>query len=187
MQQYSTVTHRSRPRSKQRRHKPPPQAVDEKTSAAGLRTIAVFEAAKGLVVLLLAVGLLSMLHKDIATAVENLLFHLHINAEHRIGQAVIRAASKMTDARLWAIAAGAMAYTTVRFIEAWGLWNRRVWAEWFALLSGALYLPLEIVKLAEKTNWLHFTVFAVNVVILLYMLYIRSVAYWSDARAVRSS
>lgn len=138
--------------------------------------VAAFEAIKGLAVLLLALGLLSMLHKDFEQVVENLLFHLHINVEHKLGHALVDAASKMTDARLWAISAGAAAYSAVRFVEAWGLWNRRVWAEWFALLSGALYLPLEIYKLAEKTNWIHFSVFAVNVVILLYMLYIRVAA-----------
>ncbi len=150
-----------------------PSAVDQRTSAAGLRAVAVFEAAKGIVVILLAAGLLSLLHKDYEDIAERMLIHLHINAEHRVGSAVLRAASRMTDARLWGIAAGAVAYAAVRFTEAWGLWNRRVWAEWFALLSGAMYLPWEIVKLVERPNWLHSTVFLVNVAILLYMIYIR--------------
>ncbi len=150
-----------------------PSAVDRRTSAAGLRAVAVFEATKGIVVVLLALGLLSMLHKDYEDIADRMLVHLHIDSEHRIGSAVLRAASRMTDARLWGIVAGALAYAAVRFTEAWGLWNRRVWAEWFALLSGAMYLPWEIVKVAERPNWLHSTVFLVNVAILLYMIYIR--------------
>jgi uncharacterized membrane protein (DUF2068 family) len=61
----------------------------------------------------------------------------------------------------------------VRFTEAWGLWNRRVWAEWFALLSGAIYLPWEIFKIVERLNWLHVGLFLTNVAILLYLLAIR--------------
>ncbi len=159
---------------RRRPHRPrrPPHAIDER-NPAGLRAIAILEALKGVFVLLLGFGLLSLLHKDVEEVAENLLFHLHINPEHKFGEALLHAASKMTDARLWAFTAGAVSYAVVRFIEAWGLWNRRVWAEWFALLSGAMYLPFEIAKLIEKPNGLHLTVFATNVLIVLYMLYVR--------------
>jgi uncharacterized membrane protein (DUF2068 family) len=82
-------------------------------------------------------------------------------------------ASKLSDMRLWTILSVAFAYTAVRFVEAWGLWHRRVWAEWFALLSGALYLPIEILKVAERASWERLAVLAINLVIVLYMLEIR--------------
>jgi uncharacterized membrane protein (DUF2068 family) len=167
------VRHRSHPRKRPRRPRRPPEAVDERSSAAGLRAVAVLEAVKGLLVLLLGLGLLSLLHKDFEDVAENFLFRLHISAGHRVGRAIIDAVSKLTDARLWGIAGAAAAYSAVRFTEAWGLWNRRVWAEWFALLSGALYLPVEILKLAERASWLHISLFVGNVAILLYMVYIR--------------
>ncbi len=153
--------------------KPPPQAVDERSSTAGLRAVATFEAVKGTVVLLLGLGLLALLHKDIESAAEGLLVHLHINPDRRLSHALLNAASHVTDARLWGIAGGAVAYAAVRFTESWGLWHRRVWAEWFALLSGALYLPFEIAKLVEKPNPLHAIVFLGNVVIVLYMMHVR--------------
>jgi len=147
--------------------------MDDRSSAAGLRAVAVYEALKGVIVLALATGLLALLHKDVESFAENLLVHLHINLDRRIAQVVLNAASKMTDTRLWGLAIGAMAYSAVRFTEAWGLWHRRVWAEWFALLSGALYLPLEIVKLTEHRNAVHAAVFLGNLALVLYMLYIR--------------
>ncbi len=154
----------------------PPRAVDELTSRAGLRAVATFEAIKGVAVLALGLGLLTMLHKDFEQSAEGLLIHLHINPDRRLSLAFINAASRLTDARLWGLAAAAAAYAAVRFTEAWGLWNRRVWAEWFALLSGTLYLPWEIYKLAERANWLHVVLFAGNVAIVLYMLYVRVTA-----------
>ena len=161
------------PHHHHRRPKAPPKAIDESSSTKGLRAVATFEAIKGAAVLALALGLLHWLHRDLGDSVENLLAHLHINTEHRVGASIVEAASKMTDARLWGFAAGALAYAMVLWVEAWGLWNRRVWGEWFALLSGALYLPLEIAKLVEKPNAVHATVFLVNVAILAYMLEIR--------------
>ena len=151
----------------------PPSTIDERTSPAGLRAVATFEAIKGTAVLLLGLGLLGFIHKDVERTVESLLVHLHINPDFRVSRVVLEAAARMTDGRLWAFAGGAVAYTAVRYVEAWGLWRRRVWAEWFALLSGTLYFPLEIIKVIEKPNWLHAIIFLGNVIIVLYMLYIR--------------
>ncbi|HEY7304080.1 MAG TPA: DUF2127 domain-containing protein [Bryobacteraceae bacterium] len=152
--------------------KPPPAAVDEHTSAAALRTIATLEALKGIIVLLLGLALI-FVHRHVEDFTETLLFHLHIDTDHRIGHALMSAASKVSDSHLVTILAAATSYTLVRFIEAWGLWHRRVWAEWFALLSGALYLPWEIIRIVERPDWERIAVLAVNIGIVLYMLAIR--------------
>jgi uncharacterized membrane protein (DUF2068 family) len=155
----------------QRPHRQP-QAVDEHASKAGLRAVAVFEAVKGLLVVALAVALVAV-HKHIEDFAEELLYHLHIDFDHRLALAFMHGASKLSDMRIWTVLTVALAYTTVRFVEAWGLWHRRVWAEWFALLSGALYLPLEILKVAERASWERIAVLVMNLVIVLYMLEIR--------------
>ena len=135
--------------------------------------MATYEALKGLLVLLLGLGLLGLIHKDVEYAAERLLLHLHINPDRRLSHAFLDAASRMTDARLWGMAAAAAAYAAVRFTESWGLWHRRVWAEWFALLSGTLYLPWESVKLVEHPNAIHATMFGGNLAIVAYMAYVR--------------
>jgi uncharacterized membrane protein (DUF2068 family) len=150
-----------------------PQGLDEHANKAALRAVASLEALKGIAVLLLGLGLLTLVHKDAEEIAERLLDHLHVNPDRRLAQALLNAASHLTDARLWTIAAASAIYAGVRFTEAWGLWNRRVWAEWFALLSGALYLPWELLKLVEKPNWEHIVILAVNLGILGYMLEIR--------------
>ena len=139
--------------------------------------MAIFEAAKGLLVLLLGLGLLDLLHRDVEETAENLLLRLHIGTDRRLSRVILDAASKLTDTGLWALAGTAVAYASVRFTEAWGLWNRRRWAQWFALLSGALYLPWEVWKVAQRTNWVHTGVLVGNVVILLYMAYLLVTAY----------
>jgi uncharacterized membrane protein (DUF2068 family) len=149
-----------------------PQAVDQRASAAGLRVVAGFEACKGVIVLILTTAVI-LVHNRIEDYAEDLLYHLHVDFDHRFAHVVLDAASKVSDARMLTVGFAAALYSTVRFIEAWGLWNRRVWAEWFALLSGTLYLPWEILKVAERATWEHIVVLAVNVVIVLYMLEIR--------------
>ena len=148
-----------------------------RSGAIGLRAIAMFEAFKGLGVLFLGFGMLGLLHHNVEATAESLLVHLHVSPDRRVSHALLHAAARMTDARLWAVAAGAVAYTCVRFMEAWGLWHRRTWAQWFALLSGAMYLPWEFVELVDHSNWLHVSFFLGNLAILLYMLFIRTQAW----------
>lgn len=150
----------------------PPQGLDERTSTAGLRAIASLEAAKGAGVILLLLILLGV-HRHAEDLMEDFLYHLHIDPDRRAAQAVLHAAGRLTDMRLWTIAATALSYAGVRFVEAWGLWHRRVWAEWFALLSGALYLPWEALKVAERATWMHISILVINIAIVLYMLYVR--------------
>jgi uncharacterized membrane protein (DUF2068 family) len=133
----------------------------------------VFEAIKGILVLMAGLGMLSLLHKDVGEAALHVVHQLHINPARHISRVFLEAAGKVNDAKLWSIAAGAAAYSTVRFLEAYGLWNRRVWAEWFALLSGMLYLPFEVYELAEKATYPRLIVFGINVVIVIYMAEIR--------------
>ena len=78
-------------------------------------------------------------------------------------QASDLAASKAIDLVL--LAAGALAYATVRFVEAYGLWRERVWAEWFAVASSGIYLPIEVWELAKGITWPRVLLFAVNLAI----------------------
>jgi uncharacterized membrane protein (DUF2068 family) len=149
-----------------------PPALDQRSSDAGLRAVASFEAFKGVLVILLGLFVV-IYHQRAEDVTESLLDHLHIHTDRRLGHALMHAAATLSDARLWTILAAILAYATVRFVEAWGLWHRRVWAEWFALLSGAMYLPLELLKVAERATWERVSVLVLNTMIVLYMLYIR--------------
>lgn len=150
----------------------PVVAVDDCSSDAGLRAVASFEAVKGVAVILLGILLIAV-HHHVEDFAEDLLDWLHIDADRRFGHMVLNAATKINDARLWTIVGASLTYSGVRFIEAWGLWHRRVWAEWFALLSGALYLPLEIFKVSEHATWERILILVINLAIVFYMLYIR--------------
>jgi uncharacterized membrane protein (DUF2068 family) len=151
---------------------PAPQSIDQRASPVGLRAVATLEAVKGILVIILLILLLAV-HSRLEDYAEDLLFYLHIDFDHHFAQRFLRGASRLSDSPLWTISIGATVYASVRFIEAWGLWNRRVWAEWFALLSGAIYLPFELMKVLERATWEHVAVLASNIVIVLYMLVIR--------------
>jgi uncharacterized membrane protein (DUF2068 family) len=153
------------------------RAAEHHRRLAALRAVASLELAKGLVVLLLGFGAVSLVHKDAWDVAETLLHFLHVNPDrHHYAQVFLNLADNVTDAKLWAMAAGAAAYSIVRFVEAYGLWRARTWAEWFALISGALYVPFETYELVRRPTPIHLAVLLINLGIVFYMLYLRLVA-----------
>ena len=136
-----------------------PHTKTEKQLAA-LRAIATFELAKGLVVLLAAVA-------------GSFLQLLHIGRHHHYVAVFLKLADGVTDQKLWLVACGCVAYSTIRFIEAYGLWNARGWAEWFAFAAGAVYLPFEIYELIRKITTIRIGILLLNLIIVFYMLYLR--------------
>jgi uncharacterized membrane protein (DUF2068 family) len=152
-----------------------------------LRSVAMFEATKGIIVLLLGLGLLKLVHKNLDEFAEQLIRFLHASPGGRLSNLFVQAAGKTTDKGLWALAAAAMVYALVRFAEAYGLWNEREWAEWFALLSGAMYLPWEVYSLLRHPLPIKWIVLLANIAIVLYMLVLRVQANSNRAAARGSS
>jgi len=148
-----------------------PMHPSKKTVA--LRSVAVFEAAKGLLVLLLGLGLLRFLHKNLEDIAEQIIRFLHASPGNHLSNLFVTAASHASDKSLWALAGAAMVYSIVRFAEAYGLWNDREWAEWFALLSGALYLPWEMYSLIRHPHPIKWVILLANIAVVLYMLVLR--------------
>jgi uncharacterized membrane protein (DUF2068 family) len=138
----------------------------------GLRGIAIFEALKGLTALAIAIWVLTLIHKDMVRVAEHMLDALHIAPDRHFAQRILRAAGRITDKNLWMFVSIIVAYTAVRFTEAVGLWKKKEWAEWFALLSGALYLPYEMFELLRHATALKWGIFLTNLLIVLYMAWL---------------
>jgi uncharacterized membrane protein (DUF2068 family) len=143
------------------------------TIAAGLRAVALFEAAKGVVVIIAGLGLLALIHRDVQALAEDVVRHLHFNPAKRFPRIFLDAAAAATDARLWTMALTAIAYSVVRFVEAVGLWRQRVWAEWFGILSGSIYLPVELYELTVSIRAVKLVILAVNLFIVGWLSWVR--------------
>ena len=133
--------------------------------ATTVRAVALFEATKGGLVFLAGFGALSLIHHDAQPLAKKLVAHLHLNPARHYPRVFIDAAASLTDARLWLLATLAFAYGLIRFVEAYGLWRGRRWAEWFAAVSGAIYIPFEFYESLKGVTWLSLGALLANVVI----------------------
>jgi uncharacterized membrane protein (DUF2068 family) len=145
--------------------------MPQSRSFRGVRAVAVAEAVKGGLVLIASFGLLSLVHHDVRALAEHLVEWLRLDPSRKYPGLFLEAASRLTDARLVAWAALALSYAVMREVEAYALWHERRWAEWFALISGAVYLPIEIYELARGITWMKGLALAINALIVAYMGY----------------
>jgi len=138
-------------------------------SRIGLRTIALFEAAKGLVVLLAGSGLLLLVHRDVQAMAEQLVSHLHLNPAKHYPRIFLHSVTGATPSRLQLLALGALAYAAVRLAEAFGLWRERRWAEWMGLVTGVIYLPFEAGAFVRHRHLESLVALAINLAIVAYL------------------
>ena len=149
----------------------------------GLRTVAIIEATKGALVLLAAFGFFEIIRHniDLDAVAGNLLYFFHVNSNLRISHVVMRLAGRMMDADVLTVLTIATVYSSLRFIESYGLWRQRVWAEWLAIVSGAIYLPYELYKLVQRPTAIHWAILLINIVVVAYIAWVR----WDDIQERR--
>ncbi|GAM09070.1 putative protein [Geobacter sp. OR-1] len=136
----------------------------------GLHLVALFEGAKGVLVLVTGFGLLAYIHRDVHEAAAQLVRHLHLNPASHYPHVFLDLMERVHSTQLWAMAGAALVYAVVRIAEAVGLWFHQRWAEWFGVLTGGIYIPVEIYEVTRSVTWPRVTVLLVNVTIVAYLL-----------------
>lgn len=135
----------------------------------GERIVAIFEAAKGAIIFLAGLGLLTIVHKNVQIIAEEIISQLHLNPAKHYPRIFIDLASHIGDTQLRMLALLAIIYASLRLLEAYGLWCSIGWAQWLAVVSGGIYVPLEIYELLLKYSWIKLATFIVNVGIVIYL------------------
>ena len=138
-------------------------------SFTGVRVVAAIEGAKGALVLAMGAGLHRLVHHDVRAIAVHLLHQFHLNPASHYPSIFLNATENLTDARLQMLALGALAYAAVRFVEAYGLWRARRWAEWLAAVGGGIYIPFELYHLWLQVTPVKLGLLAVNAAIVAYM------------------
>ena len=148
---------------------------------------AVFEALKGLLVLVAGFRLLHLLHKDAHMRVWEFISHVHLNPAQKYPKIFIELADQVTDSKLWFFASLALIYSAFRFIEGYGLWKEKTWAKWLATISGTIYVPLEIYEIWMKVSFVRISALAINMAVLMAVAYALAVERRAVSKRAPSS
>jgi uncharacterized membrane protein (DUF2068 family) len=135
----------------------------------GLRTIALFEAAKGILALAAVCGVLSLRHTDLHAVTDAFLLRHGVNPERHYTRLFIETVARVTNHHAGQLAAVGIAYAVIRIAEGYGLWRGKHWAEWFAVISAGLYLPVELVHFARRPRPFTAGIILLNIVLIYYL------------------
>jgi len=135
-----------------------------------LLLIALFKLLKGVLLLIVAFGALRMLHRDISSAVIHWVDLLRIDPDNRFIHKIIVKSFGIGEKQLRAISAGTFFYAGILLTEGVGLLMKKHWAEWFTVISTAVFIPLEIYEMFHRFTPVRVGVFLLNIAIVWYLV-----------------
>jgi uncharacterized membrane protein (DUF2068 family) len=135
-----------------------------------LLLIAGFKLFKGIVLVAIAIGALRMIHRDVSEFVMRWVDHLRIDPDNRFIHKLIVKSFGIEAKQLKEISAGTFFYSAILLTEGVGLLKRKHWAEWFTVISTAVFVPLEVYEIVERFTWVRVGVLVVNLAIVWYLV-----------------
>jgi uncharacterized membrane protein (DUF2068 family) len=132
--------------------------------------IALFKLVKGALLLLVGLGLLKLMHADIATLFSRLIEALHLNADSRIIHALVLKVDALQPHSVLVAALVSLGYAGMLLLEGIGLWLERSWAAYLTVISTSLLLPFELYEVIDRVSMIRVGVLVLNLVIVLYLL-----------------
>ena len=136
-----------------------------------LLVIAVFKFVKGALLLTLAFGALSLLHKDVASEVEHWLDQLRIDPDNEFIGTLLSKLQLVHTKELKEMSALGAGYAALFLVEGTGLLFRKRWAEWLTIVATSSLMPLEVYELIKQFTFVRLLVVLVNAAVVLFLIY----------------
>jgi uncharacterized membrane protein (DUF2068 family) len=144
--------------------------MNTRSHHTGLAVIAVFKVLKGLLLLLLGLGLLKLVHAEIAMLFSLLIEALHLNADSRLIHALVLKVDALQPHTVLLAGLVSLGYAGMLLVEGIGLWLELTWAAYLTVVSTSLLLPFELYEVFEQVSVLRVSVLLLNLVIVLYLI-----------------
>jgi uncharacterized membrane protein (DUF2068 family) len=145
--------------------------MSEKTKGSrGLLLVAAYKLIKGLALLALGIGALSLLHRDVAAEAARWIDLLRIDPQNHYIQSLLARIAKVDTRKLKELSIGTFLYSGVFLTEGVGLALRKRWAEYLTILTTASLLPLEVYEIAKRFSAAKVVILLVNIAVVVYLV-----------------
>jgi uncharacterized membrane protein (DUF2068 family) len=145
----------------------PPQAPQKRK---GLILIGIFKIAKGTMLLILALGMLRLLHHDVQEWAEDLIASLRFDPDNRHIAGFLAKLGLVNDHELKELSGLTFIYAGLFLTEGIGLIRQKRWAEYLTVIATSSLIPVEIYEVFRHVTFLRVLLFLGNVAILAYLL-----------------
>lgn len=142
------------------------------SSNSGLiRLIAVFKLAKAALLIAAGVGILKLMHVDVAGALDYWIVRLGLDPGSRYVNEAMEKAMRLSPEKIRALGLVSFVYAGLFLTEGLGLWFLKRWAEWFTVIITSSLVPVEVWEMCRHPSALKVVVLVVNLGIAGYLVY----------------
>src|SRR5258707_2192873 len=145
--------------------------------------IGAFKILEGMLFVLLGLGVVRLLHRDIGDVLLRVVLALHIEPESHFVNLLLEKVQLLTPHKMRLISAGIFLKAGLDFLEGIGLAMEKTWAEWLTIGLTASFLPWEVFELARHFTWVKVGITLLNVLVLLYLLWVQRLRLRAHRRA----
>ena len=144
--------------------------TDKTKGSRALWLIAAFKLVKGLGLLILAIGALKLLHKDVAAEVEGWINLLRFDPQNHLIRKLLAKIGMVDDRKLEELSIGTFFYSALLLTEGVGLALRQRWAEYVTIVTTASLLPLEIYEISRRVTTGRIVLLLINIAVVIYLV-----------------
>lgn len=137
-----------------------------------LLIIAIFKFVKGCLLLAVAIGLLRLLHHDVAKTLTRIANALRVDPNNRYLLDLLAKAQLVSDKNIGVASGLTFVYSGLFFVEGIGLYLEKVWAEFLTIIITSAFIPLEIFEIARHANIWKIATLLINIAIVGYLVWI---------------
>jgi uncharacterized membrane protein (DUF2068 family) len=136
-----------------------------------LRLIAVFKFFKAASLIVLGIGAFRLVHQDLGSVLGHWIMTLKLDPGQHFLDVALAKAANVSPAQIKKVGAGSFIYAALFLAEGTGLWLRKRWGEWLTVIITSSLVPFEIYEVHQHPSSLKIVVFALNVAVVLYLIY----------------
>jgi len=135
----------------------------------GLWLIAAFKLVKGLGLLILGIGALKLLHRDVAAEMERCNL-LRFDPQNHLIRKLLEKIGMIDDRKLKELSIGTFFYSGLLLTEGVGLALQQRWAEYVTIVTTASLLPLEIFEITKHVSVARIALLLINIAVVVYLV-----------------
>ena len=134
-----------------------------------LRFIIIYKTIMGTLELIIFFGLLKLVDKDLKAAATTFAKYLNLDIDNQLIKYIISNIGHLEGNTLLGLSTGIFLFSAFNLVEAWGLHQRRKWAEWLTVASTGAMIPFELYTIYNKVTVVRVAVLALNCAIVYYL------------------
>jgi len=148
---------------------------DKPTSTKGNRGlvwIGCFKLIKGLLLVVVATGLLASVHRDVQATGTHIVELLHFDADNRHIAQFLDKLGLVDAHKLKELSGLTFIYGALFLTEGTGLILKKRWAEYLTVIATCSLIPIELFEVWKHCTLLRISLLALNVVIVIFLIVI---------------